>query len=104
MRTRHNYKNLRSWPPKIEIADTVFSVVKDFPQYEKFDLISQINRCSVSIPNNMAKGFAKTGNFELTTQLILAFNNTYINVSKLKVMDEKQEEFPKMTMGFQNKL
>ena len=113
MRKRHNYKNLKIWQLGIEIADSVFDVVKDFPQHEKFDLSSQMNRCSISIPSNIAEGSARTdksfshfldislgSSFELGTQLILAFNRAYINQLKLTEIEEKLEEFQKMTMGF----
>ncbi|MBL4653494.1 MAG: four helix bundle protein [Flavobacteriales bacterium] len=117
MRKRHNYKNLKIWQLGIKIAGAVFEIVKTFPQHEKFDLSSQMNRCSISIPSNIAEGSARTdksfshfvdislgSSFELGTQLILALNRTYINQSQLTEVEGKLEEFQKMTMSFQNKL
>ena len=116
-RARHNYKNLKIWQLGIEIADDVFEIVKDFPQNEKYDLSSQINRCSISIPSNIAEGSARTNksfshfidislgsSFELGTQLILAYRRKYINQITLSEIEEKIEEFQKMTIGFQNTL
>ena len=60
LKKRHNYKNLKIWQLGIEIADEVFIVVKNFPEHEKFDLCSQLNRCSISIPSNIAEGSART--------------------------------------------
>jgi len=101
-RARHNYKNLKIWQLGIEIADDVFEIVKDFPQNEKYDLSSQINRCSISIPSNIAEGSARTNNsfshfidispgssFELGTQLILAYTRKYINQITLSEIEEK---------------
>lgn len=114
---RHNYKNLKIWQLGIEIANDIFDVVKTFPENEKFDLSSQMNRCSISIPSNIAEGSARTNksfshfldisigsSFELGTQLIIAFNRKYINEKILTKMEVKLEEFQKMTMGFQNTL
>ncbi|MEP4786247.1 MAG: four helix bundle protein [Gilvibacter sp.] len=42
--------------------------------------------------------------FELETQLIIASNRSYITKEQLNKLEEKIEEFQKMTMGFQNKL
>lgn len=116
-RARHNYKNLKIWQLGIDIADEIFEIVKTFPQIEKYDLSSQMNRCSISIPSNIAKGSARTNksfshfidislgsSFELGTQLILAFRRKYINELKLSEIENKIEEFQKMTIGFQNTL
>ena len=42
--------------------------------------------------------------FELGTQLLVAKHRNYINDKKLKSLEEKIEEFQRMTMGFQNSL
>ena len=114
---RHNYKNLKIWSLGIEIVDEVFKVTSDFPKEEKFGLISQINRCSISIPSNIAEGSSRTdksfshfidislgSSFELETQLIIAFKRKYITQEQLTIFEEKIAEFQRMTMGFQNKL
>jgi four helix bundle protein len=65
---------------------SIYDLTKNFPPEEKFGLISQIRRCSVSIPSNIAEGQARrtTGDFirfisnaegslaECETQLIIA--------------------------------
>ena len=114
---RHNYKNLKIWNLGIEIVDDVFNISNCFPKEEKFGLISQINRCSVSIPSNIAEGSARTdksfshyidislgSSFELETQLIIAFKRNYISNEQLKTIEVKIAEFQKMAMSFQNKL
>jgi len=80
---RHNYKNLKIWNLGIVIADEFFIIVKTFPKHERFDLSSQMNRCSISIPSNIAEGSARIdksfshfldislgSSFELGTQLL----------------------------------
>lgn len=114
---RHNYKNLKIWNLGIEIVDNVFDLINQFPKDEKFGLNSQVSRCSVSIPSNIAEGSARTdksfshfidialgSSFELDTQMIIAFKRNYITIEQLKQIQDKIEEFQKMTMGFQNKL
>ena len=44
----------------MEIVDDVFKATESFPNEEKFGLVSQINRCSVSIPSNIAEGSSRT--------------------------------------------
>lgn len=54
---RHNYKNLKIWHLGIEITN---DILIDFPKHERYDLSSQISRCSVSIPSNIAEGSSRT--------------------------------------------
>ena len=117
LRKRHNYKNLKIWSLGIEIVDDIFEILNEFPNDERFGLASQMSRSSISIPSNIAEGSARTNksfshfidislgsSFELGTQLIIAESRKYISKEKLELIEEKIEEFQKMTMGFQNKL
>jgi four helix bundle protein len=114
---RHNYKNLKIWQLGIIIANEISDVLLEFPKHERFDLSSQISRCSVSIPSNIAEGSARTdksfshfidislgSSFELNTQLIVAKHRKYINELTYNQLEIKIEEFQKMTMSFQNNL
>lgn len=114
---RHNYKKLKIWQLGLEISKDISDVLTDFPKHERFDLNSQINRCSISIPSNIAEGSARTdksfshflnislgSSFELTTQLLIAHHRKYIEIETLNKLEEKIEEFQKMTMGFQKGL
>lgn len=114
---RHNYKNLKIWRLGLEIANDVSDVLLNFPKHEIYDLSSQLSRCSVSIPSNIAEGSARTeksfshfldvslgSSFELGTQLLIAKHRKYINSEELENLEKKIEQFQKMTMGFQNGL
>lgn len=85
----------------------------DFPKHERYDLSSQISRCSVSMPSNITEGSSRTDksfsnfidySFELTTQLIVAKHRKYINEITFEKLESKIEEFHRMTMSFQNGL
>ena len=57
---RHNYKNLKIWLLGIEIAKDISDVLINFPKHEQYDLSSQMNRSSISIPSNIAEGSSRT--------------------------------------------
>ena len=114
---RHNYKNLKIWKLGLEITNDISDILLNFPKHERYDLSSQISRCSVSIPSNIAEGSSRTDksfshfldislgtSFELGTQLLVAKHRNYINNEKIKKFEDKIEEFQRMTMGFQNSL
>jgi four helix bundle protein len=81
-----SYKDLIVWRKAIELAKLVYQLTKTFPSEEKFGIVAQMRRATVSIPSNIAEGQAQhtTGEFiqfishaegsvaELDTQLILS--------------------------------
>ncbi|MFN3753928.1 four helix bundle protein [Flavobacterium sp.] len=114
---RHNYKNLKIWQLGIEIANDISDILLEFPKHERYDLSSQLSRCSVSIASNIAEGSSRTdksfshfidislgSSFELITQLIVAKHRKYINEIIFNQLETKIEEFQRMTMSFQNGL
>jgi four helix bundle protein len=114
---RHNYKKLKVWQLGIDIANDISDILLDFPKHERYDLSSQISRCSVSIPSNIEEGSPRTNksfsnfidyslgsSFELSTQLLMANHRKYILEETFSKLDNKIEEFQRMTMSFQNGL
>ena len=114
---KHRYKNLKIWDLALEIANEVFLVLELFPENEKFGLVSQLSRCSVSIPSNIAEGSSRTNksfshfidialgsSFELETQLIISHKRKYISTEKFNNLENMIHEFQKMTVGFQKNL
>ncbi|RKN81637.1 four helix bundle protein [Ulvibacterium marinum] len=113
MARRHNYKNLKIWLLGLEIANDVSDILVNFPKHERYDLSSQLSRCSVSTPSNIAEGSGRTdkgfknyidyslsSSYELGTQLLIAHHRNYIDNETLKNLESKIEEWQKMTMSF----
>ena len=116
-RKRHNYRNLKIWQLGLEIANEISDILEVFPKHERFDLSSQISKCSVSMPSNIAEGSARTdkafstfldyslgSSFELGTQLIAAFHAKYISERQFEKLNNKNNEFQRMIIGFMGKL
>jgi four helix bundle protein len=104
---RHNFKKLKIWQMSMELSKTIF----------EFGLITQMQRCSVSMPSNIAEGSSRTNksfshfldislgsSFELQTQLLIANAYNFISDEITKNVESKIEEFQKATMTFQNTL
>ncbi len=60
-----SHKDLKVWQKGIELVKVIYSVTNDFPKAEQFGLTSQIRRCSVSIPSNIAEGCGRHSDKEL---------------------------------------
>jgi four helix bundle protein len=50
------YKDLEVWKFGRQLVMDIYNITKNFPENEKFGLISQMRRCAVSIPSNIAEG------------------------------------------------
>ena len=114
---RHNFKKLKIWQMGMNIAKIVLDITITFPVVEKFGLRSQMDRCSISMPSNIAEGSSRTdksfsyfidislgSSFELQTQLLLANHRKYITNEITTEIEIRIEEFQKATMSFQNTL
>ena len=76
----------------MQLVEEIYFLSKKLPDDEKFGLTSQIKRCSVSIPSNIAEGAGRNSNkefahflsikngstTELETQLILTVNLKFL--------------------------
>ena len=83
----HRLQDLQIWKRSMSLVKEIYLITQDLPSEEKFGLISQIRRCAVSIPSNIAEGagrnnvnefiqflgIASGSAYELETQLILLF-------------------------------
>lgn len=87
-----DYRDLKVWQKGIEIVDKVYALTDGFPKYELYGLTGQMRRAAISIPSNIAEGFARrhTKEYkqflyfslgscaELDTQLVIANRRNYI--------------------------
>ena len=56
MRTHHD---LDVWKKSIEFVKKIYVFTALFPENEKYGLVTQMRRCAVSIPSNIAEGAAR---------------------------------------------
>ena len=55
------FEELVVWQKSHQFALEIYKLTQSFPQHELFGLVSQIRRCAVSIPANIAEGFKRRG-------------------------------------------
>jgi four helix bundle protein len=90
------YQDLRAWQKAIALVEDVYAVTAKLPPEEVFGLKSQMRRCAVSIPSNIAEGqgratrgefqqflgHARGSLYELETQVLIAGNLGYVAASE----------------------
>ena len=96
------HKDLRVWQQSIEMVTSIYLMTQSFPKDEMFGLVSQLRRASVSVPSNIAEGYARgtdkeklhflrisSGSMsEVETQLMLSLNLGYIDQEKYNKLSE----------------
>ena len=72
METAANHRKLLAWQEAIGLVEIVYRETATFPRGELFGLTSQLRRCAVSIPANIAEGAGRTTARELSQFLGIA--------------------------------
>ena len=102
----------------MELVSESYKITRNFPKYETYGLMSQMNRCAVSIPSNISEGTSKSSNkhfanylehslgsaFEWETQLNVAYSENYISEEKFKELENKIKQIQKMISSFKSGL
>ncbi len=110
------YKELDVWKKARTFVKEIYIITKDFPKDEQYGLMSQMRRCAVSIPSNIAEGYGRQFRketlqflhifrgslYELETQMYIAFDLSNVNEEKLKKLLSDLEECRRLLSGLIN--
>jgi four helix bundle protein len=100
------------------LAKTVYKLVEKLPTREQYGMTSQITRASVSVPANIAEGFARGSRkdysrflaiargslMEVDTLLRLSGELAYVQPSSLDPMLSEIDEISRMISALRRKL
>lgn len=83
----YSYKQLIVWQKSFQLVLEIYKITDQFPYQERFGLTSQMRRCSVSIPSNIAEGNYRSTRKDYRQFLTRAFGSgaeleTQIAISK----------------------
>jgi len=70
-----SYRDLIVWKKGIELVTEIYALTTKFPKEEIYGLISQMRRASVSIPSNIAEGYARKHSKEYVQFVRIAFGS-----------------------------
>jgi|TARA_R110002049_G_scaffold288423_1_gene470917 four helix bundle protein len=79
------FEKLDVWQKSVDLADDVYRLTRDFPDYEKFGLANQMRRAAVSISSNIAEGSARDSKKDFARFLQIAYGSTMEVVSQLHI-------------------
>ena len=112
MRARR-YQTIKAWQLADDLAVAVYAATQDFPVEERFGLISQMRRASVSVAANIAEGSSRSSRkeyfqflsiargslSELRYYLHLANRIGYLNAQKHVQLDGLCDEAARVLYG-----
>jgi len=104
------YRDLIVWQKAMVLVTEIYKVSKSFPRREDYGLTSQLRRCAVSIPSNIAEGYGRNSRneyirflqiasgslYELQTQLEIAANLGYLKKDEFELLYESTREVERM--------
>ena len=113
-----SFRSLIAWQKAMVLARKTYQLTKRFPPEELYGLTSQLRRCSVSVPANIAEGYgryltndnirflriANGSLYELQTLLELACDVGYIQTNEFEMIKRDSEEMVRILSGYIKKL
>lgn len=108
-----SYKDLIVWQKSMSLVNEIYFTTKNFPEEEKFSLVSQMRRSAISIPSNIAEGYgrgtkteyarfvkiARGSMYELDTQMEIAKSQKFLTQENYKNINMRLDEIGKMING-----
>ena len=117
-----SYRDLDVWKNGIRLTLSVYRLTTAFPKQEQYGLVSQLRRCSVSIPSNIAEGHARLSTreylrhvsialgslAEMETQLIIAKELEYASKPEIEELlgaaDQLGKQLRNLTKSLRNRI
>ena len=107
------YRELDVWIKARAFVKEIYLFTKEFPKEELYGLTSQMRRCAISIPSNIAEGYgrqykketlhffhiARGSLYELETQLYIAYDLVYLSGPVFESLILQMEECRKLLGG-----
>jgi len=108
------FETLNIWKEAVSFISEVYKLSKNFPNWETYNLTSQLTRAATSISLNIAEGSSRTSKKdfkrfiqislgslnEVVTCLYVAKNENYIESKDFNKVYKRCEEISKMLYGF----
>lgn len=112
------FRDLKVWNKAHELVLKIYGITKEFPDEERFGLVSQLRRSASSITTNIVEGFKRKSGREYAHflnladasleetkyHIILSKDLGYINVEEFDRANDMCDEVGKMLCGLQKKL
>ena len=66
------FKDLKAWQRSMDLAEAIYEGTVSFPKEERFTLVDQMRRSAISVISNIAEGYGRGTDKDLTHFLYMA--------------------------------
>ncbi len=73
----NSYTDLIAWQKAMDLVCMTYEMTQALPQDERFGLVIQMRRCSVSIPSNIAEGWGRRSSIDYLRFLRIACGSAH---------------------------
>ena len=115
--TIRSYRDLQVWQKAMDLVESCYRATNSFPTSERYGLVSQIRRASVSVVSNIAEGHARSrGDFvrflyfaagsltELETQIELCVRLRLLSDEQARPLLHACDEVGRMVGGLRRRI
>ena len=104
-----SHKDLQVYKESLLLVKDIYLLVALFPKDELFGLTSQMKRCAISIPSNIAEGAGRKGSAEFVRFLYISLGSlseleTQLDIAVMLNFCEKREDIIKRIFYIKNML
>lgn len=100
------FEKLDVWKISIQLTKDIYTLTNDFPEDERFGLISQLRRASTSVPTNITEGLSRDSFkdqarfstiaygslMEVLNLIILSYELNFISLEQYKILRKQINE------------
>ena len=102
----YSFEKLEVWNESKEFTKSIYTLTSNFPDSEKFGLVSQLRRASVSICSNIAEGSARKSFKDKAHFTTMAFSSTVEVLNQLILSFEldfiKEKDYLKLRLDIES--
>jgi four helix bundle protein len=112
----YSFEKLEVWIESKDLSKLIYLKTSNFPDFEKFGLVSQLRRASISISSNIAEGSARStfkdkahfttiafsSAVEVLNQLIISFELNFISEDDYLIFRSKIESITNKLNALRN--
>lgn len=83
-----SFENLDVWKVTVNFITALYNLTEKFPDTEKFGLVSQMRRASVSIASNIAEGSSRNSSADQARFYNIAYSSTIEVLNQLIISNK----------------
>lgn len=111
MEYQFGFEKLRVWQSAREFVKVIYSITSNFPKEEKYCLVDQIRRASISIASNIAEGSSRLSSKDQAhftnlaySSLMEVMNQLYLSLDLKYIIEERFFELRDKVAEISNRL